>query len=286
MNEYYAFSRKDVMLILPKDLGKGSSIKVEVLGTPEDIYNDMARVMANKIKENNASGKITTFVLPVGPTGQYRRLARICNLEGISCRDLVTFNMDEYCASDNSSVPVNHPMSFRGFMKRDFFSLLDDDKKVKDENKFFPDPKDLEFIARKIEEAGGIDICFGGIGINGHIAFNEPLAGKQADIEKFKNLGARVLDITKETVVVNAIYGAGGDLEAIPPRCVTIGMKEILASRELHFYLEWPWQSAVVRKAVHGPLTPAFPASFLQIHPNCTITIASCVALLPGAVPK
>ena len=274
------------MPILPGDLGKGSSIKVEVLDTPEDIYNDMARVMANKIKEHNLSGKTTTFILPVGPTGQYRRLARICNLEGISCRNLITFNMDEYCAFDDSPVPANHPMSFRGFMERDFFALLDDDKKVKDKNKFFPDPKDLELIARNIEKAGGVDICFGGIGINGHIAFNEPPAGKQPDPEKFKNWGTRTLDITKETVVVNSIYGAGGDLEAIPPRCVTIGMKEILASRELHFYLEWPWQSAVVRKAVHGPVTPAFPASFLQTHPNCTITIASCVALLPGAIPK
>ena len=277
----------DILKIEGNQLGKGTCIKVELLETPEDIYDNFAWVMANRIKQNNKCEKTTAFILPVGPTGQYRRLARICNLEGIGCQNLITFNMDEYCLEDGSSVPVEHPMSFRRFMEREFFSLLDDDKKVKEENKIFPDPDDLELVSRKIEEVGGIDICFGGIGINGHIAFNEPPPpGVEIEAEEFKNLGTRVLDVARETVVINAVYGAGGDLNAVPPKCITIGMKEILASRELHFYLEWPWQAAVVRKTVHGPVTPKFPASFLQTHPDCNITIAACVAALPGATPK
>lgn len=277
----------DITRIRPEDLGKGSRIRTEILETPEDIYNDFACVMANRIRKNNSDGRVTTFIVPVGPTGQYRRLAGICNSEGISCRSLVTINMDEYCLENGSWVPVEHPMGFRGFMEREFFFLLDDDKKVRDENKIFPIPEDLEFVSRRIEEVGGVDICFGGIGINGHIAFNEPPApGEKTNAEEFTNLETRVLDIERETVVINAVYGAGGDLEAIPPKCVTIGMKEILASRELHFYLEWPWQSAVVRKTIHGPVTPRFPASFLQTHSKCTITMAACVAALPGAVPK
>lgn len=222
---------KNIVQISSKNLGKDGSIKTKVVETPEDIYNDFAQVMANKIRENNSLDKVTTFILPVGPTGQYRMLARICNLEGINCQNLVTFNMDEYCLEDGFWVPIDHPMSFRGFMEKEFFSLLDDDKKVKEENKIFPDPNNLGGVSKKIEEAGGIDICFGGIGINGHIAFNEPPPPNvEMDADEFKNLGTRVLDIARETVVINAVYGAGGDLEAIPPKCVTIGMKEILTS--------------------------------------------------------
>lgn len=276
-----------VMNMPAERLGQGTAITVEILPTPEDVANDFARVMANTIRANNHQGRQTAFILPVGPTGQYSRLARICNIECISCRNLVVFNMDEYCRADGSRVSADHPMSFRGFMEREFYARLDSDKRVPDENKVFPDPADLSAVARAIAAAGGIDICFGGIGINGHIAFNEPPPRDEAmDADTFRNLGTRILDITPETRVVNAIYGAGGNLEAVPPKCVTIGMKEILSSRQLHFYLDWPWQAAVVRQAVHGPVTPDFPASFLQTHPHCTLTIASCVAALPMATPS
>ena len=275
----------DIMTIPPERLGQGSSIKIEILQTPEDIANDFARVMSNTIRANNSQGRRTTFIVPVGPTGQYSRLARLCNIDRISCRDLVVFNMDEYCLADGSWIAADHPMSFRGFMEREFYSLLDSDLRVPDKNKHYPDPSNLSAFGRDIAEAGGIDICFGGIGINGHIAFNEP-PETTMDAETFRNLGTRVLDVSRETRVVNGIYCAGGSLESIPPKCITVGMKEILASRQLHFYLDWAWQAAVVRRTVHGPVTSAFPGSFLQTHPDCTLTITSAVAALPMAMPS
>ncbi len=277
---------RDIMSIPPEELGKGSPIKVEILETQADVANDFARVMANKIREHNALGKTTAFILPVGPTPQYRRLARLCNLEGISCRNLITINMDEYCLADGSTVPLDHPMSFRRFMESEFFSLLDDDKKVRPENIVFPDPQDLEALPRKIEEIGGADIAFGGIGINGHIAFNEAMSEDEISAEEFRELGTRLIDLATETIAINAACGVGGDLKAVPPRAVTVGMKEILAARETHFYLDWPWQRAVARRAIHGPVTPEFPASFLQTHPKATITMSEEVAALPGPWPR
>ncbi len=276
---------RDIMSIPPEELGKGSPIKVEILERRADVANDFARVMAAKIRENNALGKPTAFILPVGPTGQYRRLARLCNLEGLSCRNLITINMDEYCLADGRWVPFDHPMGFRGFMEREFFSLLDDDKKVRQENIVFPDPQDLEALPRRIEDVGGVDIAFGGIGINGHIAFNEAMSEEEISAEEFRELSTRLIDLAAETVAINAATGVGGDLKAVPPKAVTVGMKEILAARQLHFYLDWPWQRAVVRRALHGPVTPAFPASFLQTHPQSTITMSAEVAALPGPWP-
>lgn len=276
----------DIMKIPAERLGEGSPIQVEILPTAEDVANDFARVMANKVRENNAAGKPTCFILPVGPIRQYRRFARLCNVENICCSHLVTINMDEYLTDDKRLLPADHPMSFRGFIQRELLDPLDADKKIRPENVLVPDPGDLGSVARRIEEVGGVDIAFGGIGITGHIAFNErPEPGERVDTEQFARSTTRIMPVARETAVVNCIF-SGGDLESVPRWCVTVGMKEILSSREIHFYLDWPWQAAIVRRAIHGPVTPHVPASYLQRHPKCTITMSEEAAALPGAAPK
>ena len=277
---------RDIMRIPPEGLGEGRSIRVEILPTAEDVANDFARVMANKVRENNAAGKPTCFILPVGPIRQYRRFARLCNVENIRCERLVTINMDEYLTDDKELLSPDHPMSFRGFIQRELLDPLDEDKKIPPENVIVPDPRDLGAVTRKIEETGGVDIAFGGIGITGHIAFNErPEPGERADTEEFARSTTRIMPVARETVVVNCIFN-GGDLESVPRWCVTVGMKEILESREIHFYLDWAWQAAIVRRAIHGLVTPHVPASYLQRHPKCTITMSEEAAALPGAEPK
>jgi glucosamine-6-phosphate deaminase len=274
----------DIMTIPREGLGKGTSIRINIVGSAADLAWHFALIMAGAIKANNRIGKRTTMIVPVGPTGEFRRLATLCNIEGIQCSNLVLFNMDEYCFEDGSVVPVEHPMSFRAFMEREFHARLDPDKRMKDENKIFPDPQTPHMVAEKIAQVGGIDICFGGIGINGHVAFNEPPEPGER-VDDFDKLATRVVRLSRETRVVNSIF-AGGDLDSIPPKAVTLGMKEILGSRAIHIYLDWPWQSAVVRKTVHGPVTERFPASFLQTHPNVSMTITEEVAELPQNLPK
>lgn len=269
-------------MIPSEQLGVGSPIKVEILETEEDLYNNFARVMANKVRENNAAGRPTTFILPVGPVGQYRRFARLCNIEAINCQNLFCFAMDEYLDENDEWLPRDHPLSFRAFMDRELYSRLDEDKRIPKENIIFPDPHCPEAVPEKIDEVGGIDIAFGGVGINGHIAFNEPPEpGEDVPPEVFKNLPTRVLSLTRETRLINSVTCARGNRDAIPRRAVTIGMKEILGARQIHFYLNRVWQSAIVRKVLHGPVTPQVPASFFQEHPDCMLTIASYVAQLP-----
>jgi glucosamine-6-phosphate deaminase len=274
---------EDILSIPPEELGRGSPIKVEILDTEDDTYHDFARVMAYRIQENNARGEITAFILPVGPIGQYRRLARICNLEGISCQNLVAINMDEYCNDNGSLFPYEHPLSFRRFMDEEFFFLLDEDKTVLAENRVFPDPENPGLIMEKIDDVGGVDICFGGIGIMGHVAFNEPPEpGEEVDPEAFRNSTTRVLALTRETRLINSVTAGRGNVDAVPRLAITVGMREILESREVHIYMNRHWQSAIVRKFIHGPITPRCPASFLQTHPNCTVTMTSYVAQLPA----
>ena len=87
---------EDLMKIPKERLGEGTNIKVEIVESEIDLYNDMARVMFKAIVAGLEKGRPPVFILPVGPRDQYRRLARLCNVEGVSCRDVVCINMDEY----------------------------------------------------------------------------------------------------------------------------------------------------------------------------------------------
>jgi glucosamine-6-phosphate deaminase len=90
-----------------------------------------------------------------------------------------------------------------------------------------------------------------------------------------------VLTLSRETRTINSVT-VGGEIAIIPRRAITLGMKEILASRRLRFYCNRHWQSAVVRRALHGPLTPACPASLLRLHPDASVTVADYVAAPPN----
>jgi len=273
-----------IFSIPPERLGQGTRIKVEIVDTEDDIYHDFARVMFNEIKKNNAAGKLTVFILPVGPVGQYKRLARLCNLEGVTCANLVCINMDEYCTEDGKDwIAYDSPLSFRRYMDGQFYNLLDRDKRVKDRNKIFPDPRNLRGVPERIAEVGGVDICFGGIGILGHIAFNEPPEpGEKVDPKEFKRRPTRVLDLNRETRLINSVTAANGWVEAIPRKAITVGMKEILESRAVRIYMNRLWQPAIARRFIHGPITPFCPASFLQEHPDVKVTIASYAAQVPS----
>lgn len=251
-------------------------IKIYLVEDKIDIYFEIARVMANRLKENNQKGIPTSFILPIGPSGQYKRFANICNWEHISCKNLITINMDEYLDENDEWVSEKSPFSFQSYMKKNLFDLLADDLKIKPENIFFPNPNNISQIPKIINEINGVDICFGGVGINGHIAFNEAMDEKYITKKDFKSLKTRVLDISKDTIIINSIK-YGGHTESIPKRCITIGMQEIFRSKELRFYLEHDWQSAVLRKIIFMKQSPSFPATFLKEHNNISITISKNV---------
>ena len=145
-----------------------------------------------------------------------------------------------------------------------------------------PDPADLDLVHRKIRQYGGIDITYGGFGINGHFAFNEPPApGATMSVEELAALGTRVVPLACETRAINSVT-VGGEIGIVPRRAVTAGAKECLAARRLRLYCNRPWQSAVVRRALHGPITAACPASLARLHPDAVLTVADYVAQPPN----
>jgi glucosamine-6-phosphate deaminase len=271
----------DYLNVPPEELGKGSPVKVRVRGDMADVADAMAGAMFHALRQAKEAGRAATLIVPVGPVDQFPLLARRINDAKLDCRDALLINMDEYLTDDDRWLPLDHPLSFRAFMDRKFYTLVDPALAPRPENRVFPDPRDLDEIPRRIRTRGGVDVCFGGIGINGHVAFNEPPEpGEACSVEEFAARPTRVLNLARETRTINAVT-VGGDLAVVPRRCVTIGMTEILAARQLRFYCNRPWQRGVVRRVLHGPIVPACPASLLRLHADAELTVADYVAALP-----
>lgn len=264
--------------ITKEQLGINSPIKLEIAGSEQDIYNHMANDMTERIEYNNSINKATVFIVPVGPIGQYRIFTDIVNRKRISLKNVFFINMDEYLNDDDTYIEYSHPLSFRRFMDNECYNQLDDDLIMPDSNRIFPTLDNKEKIQEIIEQYG-LDTSYGGIGINGHIAFNEP--EDNMSIEEFMSLETRVLSLTKETRTINSVTAAGGYIDYIPRRCVTVGMKEILSANRIRFYLNREWQKGIVRKILHGDVSAQTPATAFQLHNDAKLIIADYVAEQP-----
>ena len=271
----------DYLSVEKDQLGKGTPVAVRVVGDMASVARDMAHAMADCVRNAQAQGRAPVLIVPVGPVDEYPILAELVNQARLSLVETVVINMDEYLTEDDTWVAEDHPLSFRGYMNRKFYDLLDPVLAPARENRIFPDPRDPDAVGRRIAQHGGVDACFGGIGINGHIAFNEPPEpGSDVTDAEFAALPTRVLPVSRGTRTINAVT-VGGEISVVPHRCITVGMQEILASRSLRFYCNRPWQSGVIRRVLHGPVTAACPASFLRTHPDASVTLADYVAAQP-----
>lgn len=244
-----------------------------------DVYFDMALVMLDEIMKNNAAGKKTVMIVPVGPTDQYPILAKMVNTLRVSLKNVYFFNMDEYMLSPTEMIDKSHFMSFQKRMEDEFYSQVDPELIMPESQRNFPMVSHEAEYDQMIEDLGGVDLCLGGLGINGHLAFNE--AAEEDDpitAEEFGNLGTRVLPITRETRTINAYGYQRGDLRGMPEWCITIGMKQILAARKIYIALNRPWQHGIVKHVLFDKVQPQIPATLLQNHPDVCFCTTEAVA--------
>ena len=271
----------DINKIKREDLGKGSNIKLNVCDVEVDMYWKVAIEVLETIEENNKKGEPTVMVVPYGPLGPYARLVYLVNKYRVSLKNCVFINMDEYLTDDKEYLDENDPLSFRGGMNRIFYSQIDEELNVLPENRIFPDPHDTSKPMEIIEKYGKLDMVFGGVGINGHYAFNEP---EDVSPEEFLSRPTRVLEISRETKTINSFMNCGGDLEAIPKYCITVGMKEMFMAKKVRMCMPRDWNAGALRKVLHGEITAKVPCSLFQLHPDAMLYAASVA--LESPIPE
>lgn len=216
-------------------------------------------------------GRTLMVICPVGPL-DYRYWAERMNAARTDGTRLITVNMDEYI-EDGALIPESHPLSFRRFMREGLFSRLEGRARVPEENIHFPSPDAPGRTTALVESHGGADLCYGGMGLTGHFAFNDPPSPRDSR--------TRVVRICPESQAQMCMGGAGGNWEIIPPTAITIGMHELLMSKRMHLTFMRSWHAGVLRRALFGPVTGLCPGSFVQEHPNVTVTLTELAAKLP-----
>lgn len=269
-HDYYYYTKEE-LLNAPK-------LPLIVMEDNKMVFQDIAKEMVDEIKRKNNLGEKTVFICPVGPIGQYPYFVSLVNENNIGLKNVWFINMDEYLDEEKQWIPMEHTLSFRGFMNGEVYHKIKPELVMPESQRIFPDPLNLKNIPELIQELGGVDIAFGGIGINGHVAFNEPQDELTGD--EFLKLQTRVLPIARETRAVNSIGDLSGALDDMPHYCVTIGINEIASARKIRLGCFRDWHRSVVRHAAYGEPSAHFPVSLLQNHPDINIRLTEFVASL------
>ncbi len=263
---------KEMYYCSKEELQKNAKIPFRVLPTQNDINQEIARIMVEVIERNQ--GKQTVMICPVGPIFHYPIFAEMVNEKNLSLKDCIFINMDEYLEEDGSIISYENPLSFKKTMDEMLYSRIKPELLMPEENRIFPEPGKEAELDALIEKLEKIDCVLTGVGINGHLAFNEPPEVTDAiSDEEFRNIGTRCLDISRETIVRNGCGKYHGALDIFPKKCVTLGMKQLLKAEMFKVYLYCDWQWGIMRKVALGEETRFAPASFLQSHPNAEMIV-------------
>jgi glucosamine-6-phosphate deaminase len=244
-------------------------IAVKIFASPTDGSAFVAQQIADLIKQKEKEGKKTVIGLATGssPKTLYAHLVRMHKEEGLSFKNVITFNLDQYYPMEKDAL-----QSYHYFMRKNLFEHTD----INPENYHLPDgliAKDnikehcLDY-EKQIEAAGGLDLQILGIGVNGHIGFNEPGSGIYSK--------TRLVTLDNSTRIANA-YDFG-NMSDVPRMAITMGISTILKSKKIILMAWGQTKAPVIQKAVELDDTEDIPASLLQNHDDCTFVVDEAAA--------
>ena len=243
-------------------------IPVKIFPTANDGSIMVAAQIATLIKDKQAKKENCVLGMATGSTPilLYKELVRLHKEEGLSFKNVITINLDEYYPIHKTAY-----QSYWSFMHRHLFSQVD----IQPENIHIPNGEWAQDQIKElcsgyeqiIEKSGGIDLQILGIGKNGHIGFNEPGSSFHSK--------TRVIHLDQETRIANTYEFH--DLNKVPKLAITVGISSIMKAKKI-VLLAWGSKADIVAKAVEGNITEQVPASVLQNHDDCTFVIDEIAA--------
>lgn len=224
-------------------------------------YEKMSMWAAKHIADainNHKENRPFVLGLPTGstPLGVYKALIKLYNEKKVSFKNVVTFNMDEY-----AGLPVEHPESYHSFMFNNFFNYID----IPRENIHILNgmadnlEKECTDYEKTIASFGGIDLFMGGIGVDGHVAFNEPFSSL--------NSRTRLMKLTWDTRVVNSRF-FDNDPNKVPEKALTVGVGTIMDSKEVMILINGRAKARALQHTLEEPVSSSWTCSALQLHNN------------------
>eukprot|EP01114_Cavostelium_apophysatum_P021302 TRINITY_DN7397_c0_g1_i1.p1 TRINITY_DN7397_c0_g1~~TRINITY_DN7397_c0_g1_i1.p1 ORF type:complete len:276 (-),score=68.13 TRINITY_DN7397_c0_g1_i1:116-943(-) len=230
--------------------------------TSDAVSQFVAEYVRDRIaKFNPTPEKPFVLGLPTGssPLGTYKKLIEFHKKGLISFQNVITFNMDEYV-----NLPEDHPESYHAFMWNNFFKHID----IKPANVHILNGnaknlvEECNHYEEAIQKAGGIDLFLGGIGSDGHIAFNEPGSSLQSR--------TRVKTLAYDTIIANSRF-FGGDITKVPKMALTVGVGTVMAAREVIIIITGAHKAFALYKAIEEGVNHMWTVSAIQTHQNAMI---------------
>ena len=223
-------------------------------------YDQMSRKAANIISAQVIMKPDCVLGLATGssPIGTYRQLIDWYNKGDVDFSECYSVNLDEYVGLD-----ITSDQSYVYFMRHNFFDAIN----IREDHTFIPNGKNTDVAAEcerydnQIASLGGIDLQLLGIGLDGHIGFNEP--------DKYFVKSTHVVDLHESTIKANSRFFASED--EVPKKAITMGMVSIMQAKKILLIANGKAKRDILEKAFYGPITPEIPASILQLHPDITV---------------
>ena len=225
-----------------------------------DSYDKLSAIAANIIAAQVIMKPDCVLGLATGssPLGTYEKLSEKCAAGELDFSKVTSVNLDEYIGLDGSN-----DQSYRYFMDHNLFSKINIDRN----NTYVPNGCAEDFKAegenydKFIKSLGGIDLQLLGIGLDGHIGFNEPADAFTGE--------THAVDLDESTIEANARFFASKD--DVPTKAITMGMMSIMQAKKVLLIANGAKKKDIIEKAFFGPITPLVPASILQLHPDVTV---------------
>lgn len=226
-------------------------MRIQVMDDYEQLSYWAARVVLSQVtlQSNSVLGLATGST----PEGMYQRLVDMYQQGKVDFSDVTTFALDEYLG-----LSPDHPQSYQYYLYNNFFNHIN----LPPENINLPpgDTTDPEMACQNYEQAiasaGGIDLQVVGIGVNGHIGFNEPASSLNTD--------THIVDLAEETIQANSRFF--DNIDEVPRQAITMGMGSIMGAKRIVMLANGKNKAAAVRDSFSGKVTTEVPASFLQLH--------------------
>ncbi len=242
-----------------------SRIKIKIFDKVDQTMEYTGNMMADEVIAKNKAGKMTRWVLPAGPAEQFETFIRRVNEERICLKDVHVCLMDDVLDWNCRPYPLDHPyFSAVGRMNKIFYGKIDPDLNIPEAQRHYPRYNDLDEMDEVVENLGGLDTVYGGMGFTGLVAYCEAPRSPWTTVteEEYRQMKTRIFPINDDTIIASAERRFGGLTHIMPPLAITIGFKSLLNTKRVVLVsTTGAWKRTAVRVLMFCEPTVEYPAT-------------------------
>lgn len=268
-----------------EELENNPNLKIpfRIVSDGRELGEVMARDFVEDIKLANKDGREYKAIVPCGPKEWYAPFARMVNEERVSLKNMTVYHMDENLDWEGKLLHPDDPSNFKSFMDANFYGPILPELAVPIEHRHYLTPESYLKISDEILHSK-IDYTLGGIGQDGHLAFNMARRNPYSciSLEELRNSTARIQDNNADTMIALAHRSFGTGWQFMPPMSLTLGVKECLSAKKVRIYSgTGTWKQTAVRIVLFSDPTVEYPATLLSTHPDARLTVTYDTARHP-----